>query len=239
MCSSGKRCLSGIENVCDAYKYCDDNTNYPYGRLCQNGTQWNSVTRNCDACPQGKYCLAGRVAGDCAPGYICISGAGSPTPHGDPDTDGAYPCPVGYYCTAGATTKQRCDDGFYTSKVGASQKAECTTCPAGYQCIQGTDPVECSQGTYCPTGTPAPIKCPKGRYNPSTGRANKEDCLPCRKGYYCDEEGLGNLYVYGARLKCPNGYYCPTGTRNPLPCPAGTYSNRRNGRPAASISQCG
>lgn len=24
---------------------------------------------------------------------------------------------------------------------------------------------------------------------------------------------------------CPEGYYCPVGTTNPVPCPKGTYSN--------------
>ena len=46
----------------------------------------------------------------------------------------------------------------------------------------------------------------------------------CTAGYYCS---LGAVFAnpmaqaYGD--VCPGGYYCPEGTGDPLPCPAGTY----------------
>ena len=46
----------------------------------------------------------------------------------------------------------------------------------------------------------------------------------CNAGFYC--QGKANVPnpndgVTGSI--CPAGYYCPQGTVNPVPCPAGTY----------------
>jgi hypothetical protein len=111
VCEASKSCRAGAEVTCDNYKYCNDSAAYPYGRLCPAGSYLAPGVRglgssdDCSVCPAGKFCLGGRVsAGGCAPGYICKSGAPSPTPDGD-STSGAYPCPIGFYCPEGTETE--------------------------------------------------------------------------------------------------------------------------------------
>ena len=50
----------------------------------------------------GKYCTGGRIAGDCAAGYYCVSGMDIPDPNNTYAPDGQL-CPYGYYCPAGNT----------------------------------------------------------------------------------------------------------------------------------------
>ena len=50
----------------------------------------------------GKYCTGGRIAGDCAAGYYCVSGMDIPDPNNTYAPDGQL-CPYGYYCPAGKT----------------------------------------------------------------------------------------------------------------------------------------
>lgn len=44
--------------------------------------------------------------------------------------------------------------------------------------------------------------------------------LLCNSGYYC-EQGSDNA----SKQQCPQGYYCIEGSAEPIPCPAGRYSN--------------
>ncbi len=73
-------------STCPAYHYCDGNKEYPLGKLCENGFYGEDgkngfiEAKNCTACAQAKFCTAGRIVGDCAPGYICVSEADSHTP---------------------------------------------------------------------------------------------------------------------------------------------------------------
>ena len=91
----------------------------PYGSLCPAGTYMpDDVTGaesidKCKDCPPKKFCVGGRIAGECAPGYVCRKGAKSPTPTGDVGS-GAYPCPVGFYCPSGTDEELRCKSGLYT-----------------------------------------------------------------------------------------------------------------------------
>jgi len=134
-CAAGKSCRAGVEVTCDNYRYCAASAGpaRPYGSLCPAGTYLPADARgtkaaaDCGTCPAGKYCVAGRVAGACAAGYICQSGAASPTPSGTA-ASGAYPCPFGYFCPPGAVVEQECASGLYTYSTGARQKAECSTC---------------------------------------------------------------------------------------------------------------
>jgi hypothetical protein len=71
---------------------------------------------DCTQCETGKYCVASIVAGECAAGYICNSGATSPTPYG---LSYAYECPISHYCVEGTTYEVACPDGLYTLYTGA------------------------------------------------------------------------------------------------------------------------
>ncbi len=49
---------------------------------------------------------------------------------------------------------------------------------------------------------------------------------PCAEAYYC-RGGSTTATPQGSSVGgvCPPGAYCPAGTREPLLCPAGTFSN--------------
>jgi hypothetical protein len=102
-----------------------------FGRLCHNGTYGIELdnddtygfndTGNCTACPPSQFCTAGRITGDCAPGYVCLRNANQHTPDIE-DDDGnvkdAYACPLGYYCEEGTENPERCPLGTFTFQKG-------------------------------------------------------------------------------------------------------------------------
>ena len=65
----------------------------------------------CKQCPKGKFCVDGRISGDCEAGYFCESGNFEPTPEGG--SSGGYPCNPGFYCEVGTTTKKECPFGKF------------------------------------------------------------------------------------------------------------------------------
>lgn len=96
--------------------------------------------------------------------------------------------PLGSYCpqgTFGNTTGLRsaneciaCEPGYYCPTQGHIKPYD--QCNAGYYCSGGSieaNPVAktygyvCPVGHYCPKGTPILVPCPKGTYQPGTGRA--------------------------------------------------------------------
>jgi len=71
-------------------------------------------------------------------------------------------CPIGSYCPQGSPAPTTCIAGSYTNATG---QATCLTCPAGYQCLGGSDINPCPQGQYCPLGTGiATQPCPIGEW---------------------------------------------------------------------------
>lgn len=81
------------------------------------------------------------------------------------------PCTPGYYCPSAGLIEPigECNAGHYCKL--ASTEASPVAQSYGYRC-----PV----GHYCPQGTPTPIECPKGTYQPSEGR----DLWQMRIGVY-------------------------------------------------------
>jgi hypothetical protein len=105
---------------------------------------------------------------------------------------------------------------------------ECSACQGGFSCEKGKDAPEiCPAGSYCPPGSEEPTPCPSGRYNPKTGKAHRDDCKPCKAGYYCRDPGLGNLLLTKDKYKCKPGHFCHVGTKKPEACRAGTYADPR------------
>ena len=50
------------------------------------------------------------------------------------------------------------------------------------------------------------------------------DCLPCRSGYTCSDEGIGSLTANRDIYACPLGYFCEKGIDiDPIPCIAGSF----------------
>ena len=91
-------------------------------------------------------------------------------------------------------------------------------CRAGYYENGEGDCVYCPLGSYCAEGATEPSKCPAGTFGPYQAARSKDQCIPCSPGDYNEEEGA-------ARCKqCMPGYYCPSGSVKPTPCPVGTAS---------------
>ena len=107
------------------------------------------------------------------------------------------------------------------------------------------NPAECPKGSYCPSNSSHPQKCPKGYFGNSTRRTSLSQCHPCTAGYFCDMEGMtkpkGKCYAgYFCTEKaitptpfnqteggrpCDQGYFCVEGSKQQTPCPIGTYGN--------------
>ena len=166
----------------------------------------------------------------------------------------AGPCPPGYYCFENQLTDlsdiRACPDGTDRSHFGASNPADCDTCPAGYHCVEGEGlPRPCPRGFYCPSWfeeerliyqvpvfwqgpggppdkryalnpAPDPIECPVYTYNDTGYAASIDDCNYCPPGYFCNEIGVGTLQG----RECPAGYYCAGQGAPPMFCPAGRMS---------------
>ncbi|XP_062603182.1 uncharacterized protein LOC134264959 [Saccostrea cucullata] len=201
---------------------------------------------DCKNCTGGMYCPGSGEelpAGNCSSGYYCPQGQSSATPP-------AYNCPVGHYCPGGMDSPVRCENGTYQDQVTQST---CKVCPAGYFCdntvsivVLDNSTTICPMGHYCPAGTRYnnEFPCPIGTFNNLTGITDVSLCSPCSGGYYCPTPGIvtpvsqcdsGFFCKQNANIStpiqgvdaniCPEGYYCPVGTTNPVPCPKGSYSN--------------
>ncbi|XP_077985306.1 uncharacterized protein LOC144439946 [Glandiceps talaboti] len=235
----------------------------------------------CTNCTGGYYCDAAGLTeptGECLAGYYCAERAETSAP-----TDGATGniCPLGRYCEIGSVAGVHCPAGRYGNTTGLKAEAECTLCDPGYYCptIGLTQPHDecvaghycelgatssnptaevygylCPFGTYCPEGTPTPVDCDRGYYQPLKGQDQSNDCIPCDGGSYCLTSGQANItglcdegfYCSGAAYDpsptdgstgdvCPIGHYCPIGTEIPIPCSNGTYMNVTN---AAECLEC-
>ena len=108
-------------------------------------------------------------------------------------------------------------------------------CPAGLWCDAGlADEPDatahaCWPGAFCPLGTPYPLPCPEGTYNPFAGAASNASCLACPAGAYC----LANASAPTGL--CPPGFFCPgsVGAASCVPLPAAAFAFLGN---AASVS---
>ena len=139
------------------------------------------------------------------------------------------PCSAGYYCpgTANVVPKHKCTKGFWC--IGGSHV------PTPVNKPYGTD---CPNGSYCPEGTPAPVPCPKGTYQPTRGTEREDDCLPCDAGKYCEERGL-----YKVSGECEPGYFCAGNASKSTPddgitgdiCPAGSFCVKGSPKPQACL----
>ena len=131
-CEEGFICSAGIKEICPNYRYCDGlGSEYTFGQLCPNGTYGIELdddddygfngTVNCTACPAAQFCTAGRITGDCAPGYVCLQNANQHTPNiedAEGNNEDAYPCPLGYYCEEGTEFPELCPLGTFTFEEG-------------------------------------------------------------------------------------------------------------------------
>lgn len=100
--------------------------------------------------------------------------------------------------------------------------------------------VQCPVGSFCPPGAPSNYQCPAGFFGSSTGlrevtcsgvcspgrvcdpgATSADGQKPCAAGYYC-LAGTGSTGPV-APIICPEGHYCPEGSKMPTVCPDGVY----------------
>ncbi|KAA8594284.1 hypothetical protein FQN60_005118, partial [Etheostoma spectabile] len=196
------------------------------GRLC-NKTGMSQPT----LCPTGHYCPPrSSVARPCPPGSYSDQPGGDAVHH-------CRPCEAGWFCSrAGLSEPQGlCDPGHYCTS-GASTASPVAVASGGV----------CPAGYICPRGTMYPQQhpCPVGTWSSTVGAQNLSSCWPCPPGLYCNSTGLNQpsgicytgYYCSGGAVSsmpsdgvtgdiCPIGHYCPMGSRFPVLCPDGTYSN--------------
>jgi hypothetical protein len=234
-CPAGYSCnVSTAEpQSCPEFSYCPAGPTLPI--LCPAGSYKLGLSINisapehCSPCPPGKYCLAGRITGDCNAGHLCKSAQSSPTPMGDFGNTWDVPtsllggkCPVGHFCPLGTISPTMCANGTVRAINGAASQSDCGDCPEGFICPP-SDPsgFPCPRGYYCERGGATKLPCRPGYYNPILARFAPEHCLACPAGAECYDWAVGDEMRY----QCPLGRFCPEGTiySNFTLCPAGTY----------------
>lgn len=140
-CPSGYYCRNNatLPVQCPLGYYCPQSTAVPL--VCPLGTYGGQPglrnTTECSSCPAGKYCVDGTQTGNCSAGYYCRGSSYTPTPVNMWSVVGDV-CPPGFYCPAGTTVPIMCPDGTVRAATGGSVAGDCTQCPAGYQCVNGT-----------------------------------------------------------------------------------------------------
>jgi hypothetical protein len=167
------------------------------------------------------------------------------------------PCPSGFYCSKGTMYPVMCPSGRYCAEAIADP----AVCPLGFDCPASTSaPADCPDGYLCPAGNYIPVACAPGwhiDYNTSTGlpvcRAcgagfyqlpssnhTYHECQLCPAGKLCSDSSYLDADNGEVQLTstCPAGYYCPTGTVIPLPCPPGTFSAIAGGTSVESCELC-
>lgn len=182
--------------------------------VCEIGTFNRLYAQSeCTACIEGFYCDEKEMIEPtiCPEGYYCEDGveiysscpAGTFNPReGLTTQDDCQYCTPGYYCLKAALTGVTglCDPGYYCT-FGSSTKK-----PTTYSSTDG-DYGQCPAGSYCEQGSPLPVKCPTGTYNPDLLASSESECLPCDEGSYCTNTGLSDV-----EGDCYAGYYCPSGS---------------------------
>jgi len=114
-----------------------------------------------------------------------------------------------------------CPAGEYNPNRGQSSSSACQDCPTGSYCPLGSwEPITCTTGAACPYKSVSNFAtpCPAGKWLDDTGVGDVNTCQSCPERYYCPERTTDPV-------KCPPGHYCPAGSTSGTanPCAPGTY----------------
>lgn len=242
--------MTAANVACAEGHVCPTGTHWPDEWPCMAGydmqrTDMKSYITDCQAteCPSGSYCVLGtsdnrNLKRKCKRGQICLQGAAYS--HEDPCPEGTYNielnqdvestdctacdtgrwcrmgspylsglCAQGHYCPLNSTraTLNECSAGTYTASSRLTAQGNCSDCPAG---------------SYCYSGSIAPIPCPPGSYNTNenvegpgpSSSASTTECMACPAGSKCPEGSA-------ATQNCGQGYYSAAGQFDCEICPAG------------------
>ncbi|KAG7455700.1 SCO-spondin-like isoform X1, partial [Solea senegalensis] len=249
-CLSGFYCLEGSHSpspvlsesgsVCPAGHYCEEGCSVP--TPCPAGSYQNETggkgKDDCKQCLLGWFqnLLGQKECNLCPPGFDCTS----PTKERATGVSIPLLCPAGYICPGENPGHQSipCPKGTYSPNQGLSAivlklklllcvcAGECLVCPAGQFCgseglVEPSGP--CAAGFLClmgstvsnPTDNITGSLCPPGIFCEEGQKAGD-----CWAGFYC---GWGSSRADQAL--CPAGFFCPSRTPAPVPCPAGTFSS--------------
>ncbi|XP_043114448.1 multiple epidermal growth factor-like domains protein 6 [Puntigrus tetrazona] len=267
-CHAGYYCPESTSKYnmypCPPGFYCPDGTKhaaqFPCPRGYYNPEPMTHSLDSCLPCPPGHYCEKERlsaVSGKCKAGWFCVSAAWNAQPFDlDNYTNANCLCPAsstggrcqeGFYCPSGTSEPVSCPPGAFCNMTGLALPSG--PCSPGYYCMKEatssrpTDGITgntCPPGTYCDEGSSAPQPCPAGTFSPEASLVSKDECQPCRAGYYCATTGLqaptapcrqGYWCPAGQTddlaLPCLVGHYCPLGSPVPILCPTGTYQDKQ------------
>ena len=236
----------------------------PCRRGTYSNSTLNHNESNCLSCPSGMYCNeVGAVVptGLCTGGYFCPASRLDMADPAPPD----YICPRGHYCPMGSSLPIICNAGTYQPYEGQIQCLECPAgffCDPSLGIDSVITPGECLEGYFCPAGTGfSLLPCPPGTFSNSTQLSTITECTACHPGMYCQRFGLtspegpcfagyfcgggadsptpqyllDNTTIDVRNGECPIGFYCPESSREPIPCPKGTFSQNKQ---VTSLSGC-
>ncbi|XP_026191647.1 signal peptide, CUB and EGF-like domain-containing protein 3 [Cyclospora cayetanensis] len=197
--------------------------------LCYPGTfQSAQGQASCRACPAGKYCQ--RIG----------------------MTDGTV-CPKSSYCPEGSVAPELCPAGTYSSKEGSQVSSDCSPCSEGKYCgAKGlmAPSGACQAGFYCGGGSASSA--------PQVTLYMPPKFCACSSTAERGQTKAGNIVVVcglcalfntsfvsvffqaqnGGNQVCPAGHYCPAGSREPSPCPKGTYLGSQQAQSEAACLPC-
>ena len=233
---------------CAKGHYCPAGSTSPTQETCPPGTYSDATdlhdVRDCMICPEGFMCAEAATSDNdliviCPVGWYCPEGSEYFVDEGE-QTNWDNFFLVHWETMHGSRfhSKIMCPPGLHSYIEGSRTLEDCVPCPAGVYC-HFAEPIICPPGYYCPERTEYETQypCPAGTYNENEGAVDIGQCLACQVGNFCPEASPeqtlclpGTYYAesnFGAECtQCPLGSFCPDyGMLEPLPCPAGCFSN--------------
>ena len=167
---------------------------------CVNGSFFENT---CTKCPFPKTTFPNfvyRSIDDC----VCPLGMARPTRTSCPTCMLSVNIPE-----ASQSTCVTCMDGTYSGILNSSYCVPCAKSSYSYNLV-----LVSASASYEDRFAAAQIRssckqCTIGKYTYTEGSISEYSCISCLGGYYCNNTGI---------FSCPKGFYCPTGSSQPVTC---------------------
>jgi len=176
---------------------------------CLSGKYYDIDEQKCKYCPVGTYTdTPGRLGCSACPKGKTTPGVGSHN-----KTECRAPCPPGTFSATGLEGCTACPIGSYQPDYYGKQCLQCpgttTTLKVGAASLRQCG-MPCQPGTYSASGAEPCTPCPKGHYQPATG---KDKCNACASPKSTHGEGSVNgndctNINHCASRPCLNGASC-------------------------------